>query len=79
MNVAMALGMTGRYAEAIETYRPLLPEADVHFNLGVICEARKDTARAAKEFAQADQLRVKQQRQQQSEGAPAGRKVKSKS
>jgi tetratricopeptide (TPR) repeat protein len=56
-NAAMALGMMGRYTEAASLYRQVLSPADVHYNLGVICQARNDTARAAQEFRWAEDLR----------------------
>ena len=56
-NMGVALGMLGRYDEALSIYTQLVGPAAAHYNLGVICEARKDTERAQQEFAQANSLR----------------------
>jgi tetratricopeptide (TPR) repeat protein len=56
-NAALALGLLGRYDEALELYRRILPAADAHHNLAVACELRKDHARAAQERAKAKMLR----------------------
>jgi Flp pilus assembly protein TadD len=56
-NAAMALGMLGRYDESISLYVQTIPEADAHYNLGVICESRGDTQRAAEEFRKAEALK----------------------
>jgi tetratricopeptide (TPR) repeat protein len=55
-NMAMALGMLGRYEESLVLYTQIMPQADAHYNLGVLCEARQDTARATQEFEQAKVL-----------------------
>ena len=55
-NMAMALGMLGRYEESVELYKQIMPESDAHFNLAVICEARDDTAKAGEEYKQAKVL-----------------------
>jgi Flp pilus assembly protein TadD len=55
-NRAAALGMLGRYDEALEQYQQVLPPADAHFNLAVICEARKDLERAQEEYQLANDL-----------------------
>jgi tetratricopeptide (TPR) repeat protein len=47
------LGMIGRYEESLALYSQVLPPAEAHYNLAVICEARKDAQRASSEFAQA--------------------------
>jgi predicted Zn-dependent protease len=65
-NAAMALGMLGRYTEAASLYKQVLPAADVHYNLGVICQARNDTVRAAQEFKFADELREQSSRPRES-------------
>ena len=49
-NMATALGMQGRYEEALSLYRQVLPMDEAHYNLGVVCQARNDTARAKQEF-----------------------------
>ena len=45
-NIAMCLGMLGRYDEAIDQYRSILPPADAYHNLGVLCMARNDSQSA---------------------------------
>ena len=57
-NMALALGMMGRYEESLALYEQLLTPADAHDNLAVICEARKDFERAAEERATASELRA---------------------
>ena len=57
-NMALALGMMGRYEESLALYEQLLTPADAHDNLAVICEARKDFKRAAEERATASELRA---------------------
>lgn len=56
-NMAVALGMLGRLDESLAIYMQLVSPADAHYNLGVLCEARKDSARAAEEFEIAESLR----------------------
>jgi len=56
-NMAMALGMQGRYEEALSLYKQVLPEADAHYNLGVLCESRGDGDRAIEEHARSEDLR----------------------
>jgi Flp pilus assembly protein TadD len=58
-NMAVALGMLGRLEESLSLYLQLVPEADAHFNLGVLCEARQDPDGAAREFAIAEAIRSK--------------------
>jgi Flp pilus assembly protein TadD len=53
-NMAFAAGMLGRYEETLSLYYQVMPEEDAHYNLGVICEARKDFERATAEFRQAE-------------------------
>jgi Flp pilus assembly protein TadD len=52
-NLAMALGMLGRYDESLAVYQQIMPASDAHHNLGVLCQARQDHARADTEFAAA--------------------------
>ena len=59
-NTAMALGMLGRYDEALVTYAQVMSPADAHYNLGVICESRRDHDRAAEEFRRSIELQSKQ-------------------
>jgi tetratricopeptide (TPR) repeat protein len=55
-NHAAALGMLGRYDEALALYEQVLAPADAHFNLAVICEARQDLERAQAEYRLANDL-----------------------
>ena len=55
-NMATALGMLGRYDEALALYEQVIPPAEAHYNVGVLCEARKDMRRAAEEFKKAEAL-----------------------
>jgi len=48
-NLAMALGMLGRYDEATALYLQVLAPSDAHYNLAVLCEARQDLDRARRE------------------------------
>jgi Flp pilus assembly protein TadD len=57
-NLAVALGMLGRYDESLAVYLQILSPAEAHHNLGVLCEARKDGARALQEFATSESLGV---------------------
>lgn len=52
-NMAAAVGMMGRYDEALRLYMEVLPAADAHYNLSVICESRKDYGRAVREYNEA--------------------------
>jgi tetratricopeptide (TPR) repeat protein len=49
-NVALALGSLGRYDEAIEHYRAIVPIGQGHYNVGVIARAHGDEERAKQEF-----------------------------
>jgi tetratricopeptide (TPR) repeat protein len=49
-NMATALGMQGRYEEALALYQQVLPMDEAHYNLGVLCRARNDEGRAKQEF-----------------------------
>ena len=55
-NRATALGMLGRYDEALAHYQQVLAPADAHYNLAVICEARNDLERAQEEYRLANDL-----------------------
>jgi Flp pilus assembly protein TadD len=61
-NAALATAMLGRYDDALALYKQVLPEADAHFNLGVICESIQDHARASQEFQKAIELGNNRQR-----------------
>jgi Flp pilus assembly protein TadD len=55
-NAAVATALQGRYDEALDLYLQVLPPADAHYNLGVICESMQNHDRAAKEFQKAIEL-----------------------
>jgi Flp pilus assembly protein TadD len=55
-NMALALGMLGRYDESLALAKQILTPAEAHHNLSVICAARGDLLRAAKEQARSDAL-----------------------
>jgi protein O-GlcNAc transferase len=57
-NMAVALGMLGRLDECLAIYLQIVPEGEAHYNLAVLCEARKDTQRAEQEYAIAESLGV---------------------
>ncbi len=57
-NLAVAIGMTGRYDEALSLFEQLMPEADAHYNLGVICEARNDRQGAMEAFEKSEEIHV---------------------
>ena len=48
--------MLGRYEEAMALYQRVVKPQQAHYNLAVVCEARKDTKRAAAEFAIAQSI-----------------------
>ncbi len=50
-NQAMAVGMLGRYEEALALYKQVVKPQQAHYNLAIVCEARQDTERATAEFA----------------------------
>jgi len=56
-NRAMALGMLGKYEEALAAYATVLSPADAHYNLAILCRLRGDLDRATAESAQADALK----------------------
>ncbi len=55
-NLALTLGMAGRYEECLAAYLQVLRSGDAHYNLAVICDARDDTQRAEVEYARAAEL-----------------------
>jgi len=55
-NMATALGLLGRYDEAMDLYLEVLSPADAHYNLGVLCEARHDDRRAKWEYQRSAEL-----------------------
>ena len=56
-NLAAALGMLGRYDECLAVYEQIVPRSEAHYNVGVLCAARKDFRRASQEFQRAKKLR----------------------
>jgi Flp pilus assembly protein TadD len=56
-NLAAALGMLGRADEALAAYYLIVPPAEAHHNLGVLCQTIGNTERAKQEFALARELR----------------------
>jgi Flp pilus assembly protein TadD len=50
-NMALALGMLGRYDESLSLYEQVVPPHEAHYNLAVLCRARGDEERAKSEFA----------------------------
>jgi Flp pilus assembly protein TadD len=58
-NLAVALGMLGRLEESLAVYLQVVSPAEAHHNLGVLCQARGDAARAEQEFAAAEALSAK--------------------
>jgi Flp pilus assembly protein TadD len=49
-NMALALGMLGRYDESLSLYKQIMPLDEAHYNLAVLCQARGDSPRAIQEF-----------------------------
>jgi Flp pilus assembly protein TadD len=71
-NAALATAMLGRYEDALALYKQVLPEADAHYNLGVICESIQDHNRASQEFQKAIALRNNKQRAAAAESKALG-------
>jgi len=55
-NMATALGMMGRYDESLALFQEVMPAAEAHYNLAILCRARDDMDRAEAEFAAAGEL-----------------------
>ncbi len=55
-NLAVALGMLGRYEEALAVYSQIVPAGQAHYNLALLCQARNDHSRAQGEFRRAHRL-----------------------
>jgi Flp pilus assembly protein TadD len=55
-NMALSLGMLGRYDESLALYEQVVPPHEAHYNLAVLCRARGDEERAKGEFAIARML-----------------------
>jgi tetratricopeptide (TPR) repeat protein len=70
-NMATALGMQGRYEEALALYQQVLPMDEAHYNLGVVCQARNDAARAKQEFDSAVALNPRMKARLSATTAPA--------
>ncbi len=58
-NLALALGMTGRYEESLDVYLQLVLAHEAHHNIGVLAEARGDEATATTAFARAYEERTR--------------------
>ncbi|MDB5331510.1 MAG: repeat protein [Phycisphaerales bacterium] len=73
-NLAMTLGLLGRYDESLSLYMHVMLPADAHYNLAVLCDARHDTARAKAEYQTADTLgKLSAQRQTKATPSAPGR------
>ncbi|KPK86345.1 MAG: hypothetical protein AMJ81_01495 [Phycisphaerae bacterium SM23_33] len=55
-NMASALGLLGRFDESLALYQQVVSPAEAHYNLGILCQVRKDMDRAAQEFKKAKAL-----------------------
>jgi len=55
-NMAVALGMTGRYEESLSLFKQVVTAANAHYNLSVICKAREDYPRSMQEYHKAKAL-----------------------
>lgn len=55
-NMAVALGMMGRYDESLALFMQVVPRGEAHHNLAVLCEARHDGAMAAQQHQLAEQF-----------------------
>jgi Flp pilus assembly protein TadD len=56
-NMALSLGLMGRYDESLAAYQQVVPAGDAHYNVAVICDARQDSQRASREYAIAEFLK----------------------
>jgi len=56
-NLALALGLLGRLEEARALYLQVIPPADAHHNLAIVCEARGDERAAERERALEAEIR----------------------
>jgi Flp pilus assembly protein TadD len=48
-NMAVALGLQGRYREALSLYLEIMPPADAHANVALLCDSEGDVAQAAEQ------------------------------
>ncbi len=56
-NVAVALGLLGRYDESLQAYEGAVSDmAQAHYNLAVLCEARRDYVTAVQQYIRAGDL-----------------------
>jgi len=55
-NIAVAVGMMGRYEESLALFEQIVPEDQAHHNLAVVCEAIGDEERSKVEFEKADAI-----------------------
>ena len=55
-NMAVALGMMGRYDESLSLFEQVVSASEAHRNLAILCKARNDGARAAQELRKAEAL-----------------------
>jgi tetratricopeptide (TPR) repeat protein len=53
-NIALVLGLQGRYEESLALYKQVTDDIEAHFNLAVICEARNDPLQAIEERKQVE-------------------------
>ncbi len=58
-NIALVLGLEGRYEESLAAYKQITNNIEAHFNLAVICDARKDHARANEERKKAEMYKAR--------------------
>jgi Flp pilus assembly protein TadD len=55
-NMAMALGLLGRYDESLAVYLQVVNECDAHHNVGVLCRTSGNESRASLQFARSAAL-----------------------
>jgi tetratricopeptide (TPR) repeat protein len=55
-NMAVALGMLGRYDEALAEYEKVVAPGPAHYNVSILARARHDADRARDELALATSL-----------------------
>jgi len=72
-NAASALGMMGRYDEALELYLQVLTRVDAYHNVGVLAEARGDGDRAAGAFEAAAEAAAAEAARDEARQAPRHR------
>lgn len=72
-NAALAMAFLGRYDEALALYQHAMPEAEAHYNVAIVCLARRDGARGEAEFQMAYRMNPRLPPRQGLETAPAAR------